>query len=93
MKSLRRTEAGGFGLADAVPLDQVSEADVLPLREVVRVLPSVEVDAEVASSVSHGRPIEIVVASTPVAVISSGALLAVYVAGDGALVPDRVVGA
>ncbi len=93
MKSLRRTEAGGFGLADAVPLDQVSEDVVLPLRDVVRILPSIEVDAETASLVSHGRAIEVHAASTPVAVLSSGELLAVYRDGDGALVPDRVVGA
>lgn len=92
MVALRRTEAGGFGLEEAVLLEDVSEARVLPLREVVRVLPSIDVDEDAAASVANGRPLDLEVDASPVAVLSSGRLLGVYRAGDGGLVPDRVVG-
>ncbi len=53
--SLRRTAIGSFTLADARPLDDLV---VLPMAEVVRNLPAVPVDDEVAAAVGHGKVLE-----------------------------------
>lgn len=61
LATLRRTEASGFTLADAVSLEELERrldgASVEPGR-VLRGLPAVSVVAEEFASISHGRPIE-----------------------------------
>lgn len=91
---LRRTEAGGFTLADAVPLEDAGSRNLLPLAEVVRDLPSVTASADEAVLVSHGRPLPArapAVEHAPVAVLCDGRLLGVYRRRGDLLHPDRVV--
>ena len=56
LRRLRRTAVGGFGLADARP---VEEAEVLPMSEAVKHLPGVQVGPEVAAEVANGRVLEL----------------------------------
>ena len=99
MKSLVRTEAGGFTLADTVPLDAVGEGDVRPLIDAVKALFRFEVDPDAAKLVSNGRPLNLFGARLPgvedgdhVAVTSDEELLAVYRLDGERLMPDRVMG-
>jgi tRNA pseudouridine55 synthase len=55
LRALRRTAIGTFTLADAHPLDHL---EVLPMAEVVRNLPPVEVTDDVAAAVRHGKVLE-----------------------------------
>jgi tRNA pseudouridine55 synthase len=55
LRSLRRTEAGGFGEADAVELDSVEIRNLLPLADVVRCLTRVEIEDDAARLVANGR--------------------------------------
>lgn len=96
--SLRRTEAAGFDLSDAVGLDEVSPAAVLPLAEVVRIMPRVEVDETEAALVADGRPLSLPLAGGadvppegPVAVLRGGQMLAVYRAAGEQMRAERVV--
>jgi tRNA pseudouridine55 synthase len=94
--SLRRTEAGGFTLEDAITLGDVSPETLRPLVDAVRVLPAIEVDEATASDVAHGRSLPAesgTPASELVALVSRGRLLAVYRHEKGRLIPDRVVSA
>lgn len=96
MTGLRRIETGGFTLDDAMPLDAITDEHLLPLREAVRVLPSVDLGPEYASDVSFGRklPSSIVPALDEgglVAVRSEGDLVAVYKRAGDQLAADRVV--
>jgi len=91
---LRRTEAGGFTLNDAVALEDIALPDLLPLAEVVRDLPSVNASADEAVLVSHGRPLPArgpAAEHAPVAVLCDGRLLGVYRRRGDMLHPDRVV--
>ena len=56
LRRLRRTAVGGFGLADARP---VEDAEVLPMAEAVKHLPGVRVGPEVAAEVANGRVLEL----------------------------------
>jgi len=70
--ALRRTRAGGFTLDDAVPLDALTDSDLIPLASVAkRVFPTITVSPEIAVSVRHGRPIP-----WPPDVVGTAALLA-----------------
>ena len=93
MAELRRTEAGGVGEDDLVALDEVTADSLRPLIDAVRMLPRVELDADQAVRVSHGRPLDDVVASGdgPVALTKDGELVAVYKPKGRVLVADRVV--
>jgi tRNA pseudouridine55 synthase len=95
LQSLRRTEAGGFTLADAVDLAEVGPGSLRPLADAVRELPAIEIAPESERLVIVGRPLpapEEVADTGPVAITSRGRLLAVYRRKDDALVADRVVG-
>lgn len=92
--SLRRTEAGGWKLADAVPLDEAGEESVRPLVDVVQELKRVELDEDLARLVSNGRPLELIGGleeDEPAALVHAGDLLAVYRRKDERLLPERVV--
>ena len=94
LESLRRVEAGGFSLADAVPLDDIDEASVRPPSDAVMQLRAVEVNESTAALVRNGRPIEDPInvdENEPVALLHAGDLLAVYRERAGRLVADRVL--
>ena len=93
MSELRRTEAGGFAEEELLALDEVAADTLRPLIDAVRVLPRIELDADQAVAVSHGRTLQGVAppADGPVALVHDGELMAVYKPKNGVLVADRVV--
>ena len=99
MKSLVRTEAGGFTLEDAIPLQDVGEEHMRPLIDTVKGLFTFEVDADAAKLVRNGRPLNLFGARLPgvdegghVAVTNGDQLLGVYLVKGERLMPDRVMG-
>ena len=99
MKSLVRTEAGGFTLEDAIPLTDVNESHLRPLVDMVKGLFRFEVDPDAAKLVKNGRPLNLFGTKLPgvdegdnVAVTSEGSLLGVYTLKGERLMPDRVMG-
>lgn len=92
MTSLRRTAAAGFTEMDAIALDAVDESALRPLGDAVRELPRLDVGADDAVAVSHGKPLEVdPPAPGPVAVFHEGRLIAVYESTGRGFRPDRVV--
>ena len=98
MRSLVRTEAGGFMLEDAVALDEVGAEHVRPLVDAVKGLFKFEVDPDAAKLVKNGRPLNLFGARLPgveegdhVAVTGGGSLLGVYTLKGHRLMPDRVM--
>jgi tRNA pseudouridine55 synthase len=95
LRSLRRTEAGGFGEADAVELDSVDSRNLLPLADAVRGLARIEIEDDAARLVANGRrlalPSEDLLEGEQVALINGGDLVAVYARKGRELVPERVV--
>jgi tRNA pseudouridine55 synthase len=95
LRSLRRTEAGGFGLFDAVSLDSVDARSTRPMTDAVTGLRRLEIDDDLARRVRDGRPLELLestsTSSEPVALIHNGELLAVYRPEAGRLVAERVL--
>lgn len=92
--SLRRTEAAGFSVAEAISLDEVSAENLRPLTDIVKMLPVTEVNARAAGLVANGRPLPIVAGlevGQRTAVVSEGELLAVYRAEADRIVAERVV--
>ncbi len=94
--ALRRTRVGPFEVGDARTLDELAERfDVVPLEEAVSAgFGRVEVDEATATSVRHGRQVELPPAlaatppSGPVGVFGpDGAVLAVMTQDDGRLRP------
>jgi tRNA pseudouridine55 synthase len=93
--SLRRTEAAGFTLEDAISIDEVSEETLRPLVDVVHELPRLDIDAEMAALVANGRPLFVerpLSKGTIAAVVNEGVLLGVYRSEGNRLVAERVVG-
>jgi tRNA pseudouridine55 synthase len=96
LASLRRTEAGGWSLADAVALSDVSLEALRPLADVARDMTRVEVDDETAALVRNGRPIIVdrpLEAEQLAAIMNGGSFLGVYRQGVRQLHPERVVSA
>jgi tRNA pseudouridine55 synthase len=94
LERLRRTRAGGFTDADAVPLDALGADDLRPLVDAVGDLPRLEVGETDAERVSHGQALD--AANAPsggrfVAVVRNDDLLAVYAREGRRLVADRVL--
>jgi tRNA pseudouridine55 synthase len=94
LERLRRTRAGGFTDADAVPLDALEVDALRPLVDAVGDLPRLEVGATDAERVSHGQALD--AANAPdgerfVAVVRNDDLLAVYEREGQRLVADRVL--
>lgn len=88
LTALRRTRAGRFTLADAVPLEEAATARIVPLAEALSELPALPVAAAQAADVRHGRPLPAPAdpPSGPLRLIGpSGALLAVAEAKGGHL--------
>jgi tRNA pseudouridine55 synthase len=93
LTALRREAIGGLRVSDAVPLERVTRDDVLPVRAVLRHLPSLELDEPARLAVSHGRPLPAAEsAAGDVALLHEGEVVAVARAADGWLRPSVVLG-
>lgn len=100
MKTLRRTEAGGFPDTEAVPLEEVSLEHLRSVGDAVRQLFHFEVGPDAVKAIGNGRPINLwgaqlpgVEDGEPVAIVHEGQLLAVYRRKDERLLADRVMSA
>jgi tRNA pseudouridine55 synthase len=95
LRSLRRTEAGGFVETDAIELDAVEKEHLLPLADAVRDLPRIEIEDDAARLVANGRRLELpsadLVEDEHFALVNHGDLIAVYARRGDELVPERVV--
>ena len=95
LRSLRRTEAGGFTETDAIELDAVEPGHLLPLADAVRDLTRVEIEDDAARLVTNGRRLELpsadLVEGDHLALVNHGDLIAVYARKGDELVPERVV--
>lgn len=97
--ALRRTEAGGFAEADAVPLERLRAEDLRPVADAVRELRAIELPDEQARAARHGRELpasgtlgaDDLAPGEPVALLHGGELLAVYRAEGRRLRPDCVL--
>jgi tRNA pseudouridine55 synthase len=83
LRNLRRTRIGSFGLDEAHTLDALTDAHVLSPAQALRDMAQVELDAEMARSVSHGLALDRVSVGAagdgPWALLDRrGELLAVY---------------
>ena len=95
LESLRRVEAGGFSIDDAIAVEEVTPGSLRPLADAVRDLPALHVTEEDAERVGHGRDLPAVGEledGACVAVHLHDRLLAVYRRKGERLVPDRVLG-
>lgn len=93
--SLRRIEAGGFTLDQAVSIDELDESRLLPLLDAVGNMARLDVDEDLARLVSHGSKLDLpsdLPEGEPVALVTNERLLAVYKRQGDRLVPDRVMG-
>jgi tRNA pseudouridine55 synthase len=94
LRTLRRTEAGGFTLADTIELDAVGPDRLMPISSVVGHLASTTVGEEGAALVKDGRPLPAPTElpdGEPSAVLLNGELLAVYRRKGDRLLAERVV--
>jgi len=92
LRNLRRTRIGSFGVEEARTLGEIGDAHVLSPAQALRDMAQVELDAEMARSVSHGLALDRVSVGAsgdgPWALLDRhGQLLAVYEATD----TDRLV--
>ena len=93
LTALRREAIGTLGVADAVPLDRLTPAALLPVRAVLRHLPAVELDEPAREAVSHGRAVPATDGTQGhVALLHAGEVVAVARGGDGWLRPAVVLG-
>jgi tRNA pseudouridine55 synthase len=96
LTTLRREAIGSLSVSEAVSLDQITPAAVLPPHAVLRDLPSIDLDEIGRRAVMHGRPVADSGAAGPrgsgaaVALVATGELIGVAEAVDGWLRP-RVV--
>jgi tRNA pseudouridine55 synthase len=86
LRNLRRTAIGSFTLADARPLEELTEAHVLSPAQALRDYSSVQVDADALVLVGHGRPVPGLPAGTVGLLDGDGRLVAVYEDGKPAVV-------
>ena len=84
LRDLRRTAIGSFRVEDAVPLDALDAAHARSPVDALRDYPLVEVDADAARDVSHGKRIE--VPAGVVRVVHDGQLIAMFEDGRPAVV-------
>ncbi len=91
LRALRRTAVGGFDIAQSCPLD---ELDLQPVGHLLRDMPTLQVDDEVASQVANGRSLGESPGSGQLAIADSeGEIIAVYEARDGELRAVKVLNA
>ena len=86
LRNLRRTAIGSFTLADAHPLEALTEEHVIPPADALRDYPSVEIDAEQLTLVGHGRPVAGLPEGTVGLRDADGRLVAVYEDGKPSVV-------
>jgi tRNA pseudouridine55 synthase len=97
LTSLRREAIGSLLVENAVTIDQLGPAAVLPAHTVLRDLPSVDLDQEEKEAVIHGRAVKHsgTAGQRPgaddVALLADGELIAVARADDGWLRPTVVL--
>jgi len=101
LTSLRRTRVGPFTLAHATWDGELGDLGAgerlalttLPLGEVAGLcFPVVEVDADAAAHIRHGRPLDLLLPDATTALVRDGVLLALYRRGsDGRGVPVAVL--
>lgn len=96
LTSLRREAVGSMRVQQAVTLEQVSSAALLPPQRVIGHLPSVNLDPSERQAVSHGRAVldsraAIANESDPVALLADGELIAIARSGAGWLHPTVVL--
>ena len=97
LTSLRREAIGSLRVDDAVPLDQVTSAVVLPVDRVLRDMPRVDLDDAGRRDVIHGRAVVDSRAAgqrgrgEAVALLGDGEVVAVARAEDGWLRPTVVL--
>ena len=95
LKTLRRVEASGFSESDARSLEDVSPSDLRSSVEIVRSLPQLDIDDEARGLVSDGRPLPLPDAPLDkgdlVALVSDGALMAIYKKRGPQLVAEKVL--
>ena len=85
LRNLRRTAIGSFTLAEAHPLEALTDDHVLAPSVALRDYPSFEIDAEQRVLVGHGRPLEGLPPGI-VGVVHDGDLVAVYEDGKPSVV-------
>lgn len=94
LRALRRTAAGAFRVADAVPLDAVTTERLVPLDRIPLPIPELTVTAEEAARLAHGiRPaVPPGAGDGPRALRApDGRLLALATLAGGRLALDRVL--
>ena len=94
LAALRREAIGRLRVEQAVALDRLDAAAVLPVRAALGHLPALELDEPARLAVSHGRAVPADPESRgDVALVHGGELVAVARASDGWLRPSVVLGA
>ncbi len=89
IRSLRRLSVGAFGIDEASTLD---DPRLLPVSEMLRGMPRIEVDDTVAAVVRNGRPLGPSSGSGRLAICGDdGEVIAIYEAVDGQLKPVKVL--
>lgn len=89
LRNLRRPTVGPFSLDDASPIEGPT---VLPLMEMLRGLPRLDVDVTVADRVRVGQALGPSSGAGQFAIVGPGEeLLAVYEVRDGVMVPAKVL--
>jgi tRNA pseudouridine55 synthase len=95
LTALRREAVGDLRVEEAVPLDEVGPAALLPPARVLRHLPAVELDAAARGAVVHGRPVAdggaVEQGDTPVVLLAGAELVAVARPVEGWLRPTVVL--
>ena len=97
LRNLRRTAIGSFTIAEAAPIESISDESVLGPAEAMRDLVAVRVGDEEAQAVAHGKVLPLATftgaeGEGPWAVLGEdGELLAVYEAHRGDTVKPAVV--
>jgi tRNA pseudouridine55 synthase len=93
LTSLRREAIGSLRVEDAVGLDAVSPASVLPVRAVLGHLPVHQLDEAARLAVSHGRPVPADAgAAGDVALVRGDEFVAIARVEEGWLRPSVVLG-
>jgi tRNA pseudouridine55 synthase len=97
LTQLRREAIGPLRVEDALPLDRVTPAALIPARSVLRDFPAVELDEPARQAVAHGRAVVDSGAAgrrasgAEVALLAEGEIVAVALAEDGWLRPKVVL--
>jgi tRNA pseudouridine55 synthase len=96
MTTLRRTRAGGFSEADAVPLDAAELPRLRPPLEIVRALARLDATEEIVRLVADGRALGLpqepdLTEGQPVAIVRDPDVLAIYERRGPELRAKRVI--